>query len=81
MTLAIESLNKDITELRKELKKLQAKESAMVRCVEEQATSDHRRYEEERTFLERTEQRLRDQLDAVKEAQEAQRRALRESNF
>lgn len=75
MTAAIDSLTRDIGELRKELRKLEAKESAMIRCVDEQKNSDHKKYEEERIFLERTKQRLQDQYDAVKEAQEAQRRA------
>lgn len=81
MTQAIDGLNRDISELRKELRKLQAKESAMLRCVDEQESSDHKKYEEERTFLERTQQRLQSQLEAVKEAQEAQKRALREAAF
>lgn len=79
MTLAIEQLTRERTELKKELRKLEAKESAMDRAVAEQQASDTKRHDEEKTFLERTKQRLEDQLNAVLAAQEAQKRAMREA--
>ena len=63
--------------LKKELNRLQAKHAAMTRCVEEQQAADHKKHNEERVFLEHQKIRLQKHLDAVKEAQDAERKALR----
>ncbi len=77
MQQQIAKLTAERDALRKLAKRLEAKHSALLRAVDEQQLADNKRFSEEKGFLERTKTRLLQQLEAVKEAQEAERRALR----
>jgi len=77
MTEKIATLTAKREVLRKEVTCLESKRQALDRCCKEQQQADEKRYHEERVFLERTKQRLEAQLEAIKQIQEAERRALR----
>jgi dynein light intermediate chain len=77
MTERIKDLTEDTAVLTRELRRLEAKHAAMVRCAEERQAADLKKNSEEKLFMERTKQRLQTHLDSVKEAQDAERRAMR----
>lgn len=74
MRARIDELTADTTVLKTELRRLEAKHAAMVRCVEEQQQADQKKFQEEKLFMERTQQRLQVHLESVKEAQAAEHR-------
>jgi dynein light intermediate chain len=78
MVQRIDQLKKETEALHKEVKRLEARQASLVRCVEEQIQADNRRHNEEKAFLENSRKRLQQHLEDVKKMQEAERRALTE---
>jgi dynein light intermediate chain len=78
MLSRIKDLTAENDALKKEVKRLQTKHLAILRCVEERQETDKKKFAEERAFWERTRQRLVAHLETVKQMQEAEKRALRE---
>ena len=78
MLRRIKELTSENEGLRKEVKRLQTKHLSILRCVDEQQQTDQKKFAEEKAFWERTKQRLESHMEAVREAQEAEKRALRD---
>lgn len=72
----IAQLTKETTALHLEVKRLEARHASLSRCVEEQISSDSKRHNEEKAFLENSKKRLQQHLENVKQMQEQERRAL-----
>ena len=72
----IARLTSETDALHKQLRQLEARHASLLRCVEEQVQADTRRHNEEKAFLENSKKRLQQHLEAVKQAQEQERRAL-----
>lgn len=72
----IAQLTTETDVLHKQLRQLEARHASLLRCVEEQVQADTRRHNEEKAFLENSKKRLQQHLEAVKQAQDQERRAL-----
>lgn len=76
MLARISGLIDDTAALRKEVRRLETKHLALVKAADEQEKADTKRYQEEKTFLERTQLRLQQHLETVKKIQEEERKKL-----
>lgn len=74
----IKTLTHENELLRAEVRRLDTKHIAMLRCVEDQQQAEAKKHAEEKAFLERTKQRLLQHLDTVKKLEEEKRKKQRE---
>ena len=72
----IEKLSAERDALVAEQRRLEAQKASLERCVDEQVQADHKRYNEEKSFLDSSNRRLQQHLDTVKHLQEQERKAL-----
>ena len=72
----IDQLTAEKEDLEKHVKRLQAKLKAMEKNVMEQQQADEKKHQEELNFLQRTNQRLKQQEETIKEIQKKERDAM-----
>ena len=72
----IQALRGTKSTLQAEVRRLEAKLTAMERCCLEQQQADRKKYTEEMSFLQYTAKRLEEQEEAIKRMQEEEKKAL-----
>eukprot|EP01012_Entosiphon_sulcatum_P028962 TRINITY_DN3515_c0_g1_i1.p1 TRINITY_DN3515_c0_g1~~TRINITY_DN3515_c0_g1_i1.p1 ORF type:complete len:257 (+),score=78.10 TRINITY_DN3515_c0_g1_i1:213-983(+) len=72
----IEALTSEKEDLEKHVKRLQAKLKAMEKNVMEQQQADEKKHQEELNFLRRTNERLKQQEETIRQIQRQEREAL-----
>eukprot|EP01006_Ploeotia_vitrea_P026087 TRINITY_DN5905_c0_g1_i1.p1 TRINITY_DN5905_c0_g1~~TRINITY_DN5905_c0_g1_i1.p1 ORF type:complete len:254 (+),score=47.90 TRINITY_DN5905_c0_g1_i1:26-787(+) len=73
---SIEKFTAEKDELEKHVKRLQAKLKAMEKNVMEQQQADDKKHQEELSFLKRTNERLKQQEETIRQIQKQEREAL-----